>query len=199
MFRNALGWVDFVWGDEDVTKASGKTKHAMGLSHILEARQRKDGMTQKEVISLLSGMVEVIASGQEIRRNTVENSTTVALKKGKVEVLLTKHKASNAWVVSGWNEKNPVANAAGSVAGIATVITPTTAQRDKGAGFGEIVAQNHPDGNLDIRYNHTGKDNGLTRQVPQWAGWILGKAMRKKDFCTSSSTSKRPRQRKPSW
>ena len=31
--------------------------------------------------------------------------------------------------------KNPVANAAGSVAGTATPVTPTTAQRDGGAGF----------------------------------------------------------------
>ncbi|GAB3473906.1 hypothetical protein [Azotobacter salinestris] len=53
MFRNGLGWVDFVWRSTGRVKPSGKTVGAMGLSHIFEARQRKDGMTEADVDRLL--------------------------------------------------------------------------------------------------------------------------------------------------
>jgi hypothetical protein len=84
-------------------------------------------------------------------------------------VWLAKAPGNNAWVVTGYEK-----NFDGANAGRAT-IAPTSATasltRDgRVAGFGGIVAQNPTDGNLDIHYNHTGKDNGLTRQVPQWAG-----------------------------
>ena len=45
MYRQDLGWVDFVWGDVGIIKATGKTKGGKGIAHILEARQRKDGLT----------------------------------------------------------------------------------------------------------------------------------------------------------
>jgi hypothetical protein len=48
MFRNGLGWVDFEWGDVGTVKPSGKTKGAMGLAYIPEARQRMDGMMEQE-------------------------------------------------------------------------------------------------------------------------------------------------------
>lgn len=153
MFRNGLGWVDFVWGSEGVVKPSGKTKGAMGISHIQEARQRKDGMTDDQALRLLQSIVDAIASGTETRRNEVAGSVTVSVEKNGVEAILTRRSGSNTWLVSGWNQKNPDAGAAGSVAGTATSSTSTTAQRGEGAGFtrmieaGEpLVNQRNPDG-----------------------------------------------------
>ena len=65
MFRNGLGWVDFVWGDEGrPASRSGKRKGAKGLAHILEARRRKDGYSEQEAIRFLGDMVETIAGGR---------------------------------------------------------------------------------------------------------------------------------------
>ncbi|TCP16915.1 LPD38 domain-containing protein [Simplicispira metamorpha] len=100
MFRNGLGWVDFVWGDEGRIKPSGKTKGAMGLSHILEARQRKDGMSEQEAIDALSQMVNTIASGRELERSAYANTVALKLERDGYRVGLVKRPGSNAWVVT---------------------------------------------------------------------------------------------------
>ena len=84
-------------------------------------------------------------------------------------VWLANSPGNNVWVVTGY-EKNPGGANAGRATSAPTSATASLTRDGRVAGFGEIVAQNHPDGNPDIRYNHTGKDNGLTRHVPQWAG-----------------------------
>lgn len=132
MFRNGLGWVDFVWGSEGAVKTSGKTKGAMGIAHILEARQRKDGMDGAQVDALLSDIVTAIARGGEVRRDETALSKTVVVEHRGVEAILTKRAGSNAWLLSGW-AVTPGASGAGSVAAAATPLTPTTAQR-QGAG-----------------------------------------------------------------
>ncbi len=96
MFRNGLGWVDFVWGSTGRITDSGRTRGAMGISHILEARQRKDGLSESETIKLLHNIVEVIARGEESRRfesgygvrvNVTDGNGVVSLVKLKVVVL----------------------------------------------------------------------------------------------------------------
>jgi phage-Barnase-EndoU-ColicinE5/D-RelE like nuclease1 len=96
MFRNGLGWVDFVWGSEGQVKVSGKTKGAMGISHILEARQRKDGMSEAEVTHLLGRIVRTIAQGAEIRRVEVGNIERVVVAHDGIEAVLTKRAGSNS-------------------------------------------------------------------------------------------------------
>jgi hypothetical protein len=161
MFRNGLGWVDFVWGDEGVVKPSGKTKGAMGLSHIIEARRRKDGLSANDIVLLLTKLVDTIASGQEIRRNDHAEVITVVVEKDGVEAILTKRIGSNAWVVNGWNVKNPDAITAGSVAGDATSSKPTTAQLGEGAGFLDIVRNSGE----DVNFSRTMGDTELAGQV----------------------------------
>ncbi|MEG3064087.1 MAG: PLxRFG domain-containing protein, partial [Comamonas sp.] len=102
MFRNGLGWVDFVWGSEGVVKASGKTKGGMGLVHILEARQRKDGMSERDAIASLARVVSTIAQGEEISRNTVADTIAVKVEHDGYRVALTKNPGNNAWVVTGF-------------------------------------------------------------------------------------------------
>jgi len=157
MYRNGLGWVDFVWGDAGAVRPSGKTKGAMGIAHIFEARQRKDGMTDAQVVRLLDGIVGAIASGQEIRRNEVAATVTVVVEKDGIEALLTKKPGSNTWLVSGWSQKNPDALRAGSVASGATPAKPTTAQPGRVAGFAQIMGAN----DLDIKRSANGAIQGF--------------------------------------
>jgi len=103
MFRNGLGWVDFVWGAEGEVKPNGKTKGAMGLSHILEARQRKDGLSEQEAIKSLSKVVTAIASGKEVARNNFRDSVSVKVEHAGYRVALTKNPGSNAWVVTAFD------------------------------------------------------------------------------------------------
>ena len=107
MFRNGLGWIDFVWGDEGRKPSpSGKRRGAKGLSHIIEARQRKDGMTEREAISFVGRLVETIANGEEISRTEIGGSTRVGIDDGSNIAWLVKNAGSNGWLVTGY-EKNP--------------------------------------------------------------------------------------------
>ena len=124
----------------------------MGLAHIFEARQRKDGLTDADVRTLLAGIVNAIASGAEVRRNEVSYSISVTVQKDGIEAILTKSKASNTWLVSGWNKINPADSGAGSVASTTTVQTPTTAQRQKVSRFADIVHS----GDLNVKRSTNG-------------------------------------------
>lgn len=132
MFRNGLGWLDFVWGSTGRVKPSGKTAGAMGLSHIFEARQRKDKMTEAEVSYLLDQIIETIARGQEIKREEVNGSQTAKIRYRETEAILTRKAGSNAWLVTGWVMR-PDAGMAGSGAHTPTHDSPTPAQGTMGA------------------------------------------------------------------
>ncbi|MBS0506593.1 MAG: hypothetical protein JSR53_04325, partial [Proteobacteria bacterium] len=157
MFRNGLGWVDFVWGDVGTVKPNGKTKDAMGLAHIIEARQRKDGMSDAQVVQLLDRLVQAIASGQELRRNETGGSIRVVVERDGVEATLVQNKGSNAWLLSGWEVKNPDGLSAANVATEPTLARPTTSQPNKGAGFAEIIGAN----DLDIKRSADGAIQGF--------------------------------------
>lgn len=68
MFRPGLGWIDFIWGTEGKPPTpSGRRKGARGVAHILEARQRKDGLTEDQAQRLALFLPEVIARGTRVR------------------------------------------------------------------------------------------------------------------------------------
>ena len=73
------------------------------------------------------------------------------------EALLTRNPGSNTWMISGWAEKNPDANRAGSVASTATSSAPTTARRGEGAGFAEMFGSN----SLDVKRSANGAIQGF--------------------------------------
>lgn len=102
MFNHNLdGWVDFEWGDVGTVKANGKTKGGMGISHILEARMRKDGMSYEQAIQMLvSDVVDVIARGHTVFEKTVGNSQNIRMEHNGYQVTLTKNKGNNAWIVT---------------------------------------------------------------------------------------------------
>ncbi len=181
MFRNGLGWVDFVWGSEGTLKASGKTKGAMGIAHIVEARQRKDGLSDREVLTLLEGIVDAIASGSEISRSELESATRVGVESGDTVVWLTKQKGSNAWVVTAY-EKNPDSANAGRATVAPTSPAASLTRDQRVAGFAEIIGFSDPDVNfsrsltapalagqvrdkLNETFNHPGKLNWWHKTV----------------------------------
>lgn len=101
MYRNDIGWIDFVWGSTGILKANGKTKGAMGISHIIEARMRKDGMDYDEVVEMLvTTTVETIAKGSVFARFEQGGATKLQLVLDNHLVNLVKNKGSNAWVIT---------------------------------------------------------------------------------------------------
>lgn len=162
MFRNGLGWVDFVWGSEGAIKPNGRTKGGMGLVHILEARQRKDGLTEQESVSFLGEVVDAIALGAEFNRKEVAQSTRVGIEHDKTIVWLTKNNGSNAWIVTGY-EKVP----SGAVAGRATTaptLEAASLTRDFKEGTESIVKDAGDLGNIMFSRSKLAdlKDKGMT-------------------------------------
>jgi len=154
MFRQGMGWVDFVWGDEggNVT-AKGKRAGAKGLAHILEARQRKDGLSNKQAQDLLFDLVDTIAKGSESNRYEQDGLIRSTINDGKHEVLLVKNSGSNSWVVTGYEVYEPDAASSARDALAATRPESTPSRNEAGAG-GETIAQTG-DGSSssDIRYS----------------------------------------------
>ncbi|EEO26974.2 LPD38 domain-containing protein [Oxalobacter paraformigenes] len=136
MFRNGLGWVDFVWGSTGRTTDNGRTRGAMGIAHVLEARQRKDGFSRSEAVQLLHDIVEVIAKGKEFSRSEIGRSTRVGLETQGHVTWLTKYSGSNAWVVTGY-EKTPDGKSAGRATDLPTDAIASRTRNDTGAGVGE--------------------------------------------------------------
>ena len=162
MFRNGLGWVDFVWGSEGAIKPNGRTKGGMGLVHILEARQRKDGLTEQESVNFLGEVVDAIALGAEFDRKEVAQSTRVGIEHDKTIVWLTKNNGSNAWIVTEY-EKVP----SGAVAGRATTaptLEAASRTRDFKEGTESIVKDAGDLGNIMFSRSKLAdlKDKGMT-------------------------------------
>ncbi|TXH15579.1 MAG: hypothetical protein E6R03_06960, partial [Hyphomicrobiaceae bacterium] len=133
MFRTGLGWVDFAWGDEGRVKESGQTAGGRGLSHILEARMRKDGLNEQEAISVLSEMVRAIASGVETKRTVRFDSISVKVDHDGYRVALVKNKGSNAWVITAF-EIGPDARPAGYATAAPTQSAASLSRDGLGAG-----------------------------------------------------------------
>lgn len=153
MYRNDIGWIDFVWGSTGILKANGKTKGAMGISHIIEARMRKDGMSYDEVVEMLvTTTVETIAKGSVFARFEQGGATKLQLVLDNHLVNLVKNKGSNAWVITafemfedgtgkGYGKTSPTHNQSYS------------ARTDVGASNEINITQVTTDNNEDTRYS----------------------------------------------
>lgn len=153
MYRNDIGWIDFVWGSTGILKANGKTKGAMGISHIIEARMRKDGMSYDEVVEMLvTTTVETIAKGSVFARFEQGGATKLQLVLDNHLVNLVKNKGSNAWVITafemfedgtgkGYGKTSPTHNQSYS------------ARTDVGASNETNITQVTTDSNEDTRYS----------------------------------------------
>jgi hypothetical protein len=134
MFRAGLGWVDFVWGDTGKVLSSGRTKGAKGLSHIVEARMRKDGLSEKQAIGVMNELVRTIASGEEFDRKVVSDVIRVGLRHDGYIAWLTKQPGGNGWVVTGYEEIDPGRTDAGRATSAPTTSAASRTRDGEGAG-----------------------------------------------------------------
>ena len=154
MFRNGMGWVDFVWGREGAAADSkGKRKGAMGLAHIMEARQRKDGLTQAQTEKMLFDLVETIAKGEEVQRFESGLSTTVKVDYGRYQVMLARKKGSNTWVVTGFEKDESDRGGSGYDAPPLTRSESTLTRNEAGADSQNIAQDDN--NRYSLRSNFT--------------------------------------------
>lgn len=101
MYRNDIGWIDFVWGGTGRVLPNGKTKGAMGLAHVIESRMRKDGMSRDEVVGMLIGrVVDTIAKGGTGKIYRSGNSESMFVEYNGNRATLVKNKGSNGWLMN---------------------------------------------------------------------------------------------------
>ncbi|MPY08776.1 hypothetical protein [Moraxella catarrhalis] len=134
MYRNDIGWIDFVWGDTGIIKTNGKTKGAKGISHIIEARIRKDKMSYDEVVEMLTqNIVEAIAKGSIF----IETPLKLQVRYDGYETVLAKSKGSNNWIITAYelfeNKKSDGGQGVGFDTSKPTHTTPTLARDSMGA------------------------------------------------------------------
>ncbi len=131
MYRNGLGWVDFLWGYEGDPKISsrGVRKGQRGLLHILEARWRKDGYSEEQISSLLDGIVETIAKGSLFK----ESEFKQLIEHKGVTVVLIKNRPYNNWLLSGYRNYAVGDNVPAFDAHAATTPSPTPGRAREGA------------------------------------------------------------------
>ena len=134
MYRNDIGWIDFVWGSTGRVLPNDKTKGAMGLAHVIESRMRKDGMSRDEVVGMLTNdIVEAIARGKVYKHVVNGNSERLQLRHNGYEANLIKNAGNNAWLITGYELYQNGADGVGFDTSAATHTTPTPARRDVGA------------------------------------------------------------------
>ena len=101
MYRQDLGWIDFVWGEKGIIRPNGKTKGGKGIVHILEARMRKDGYSAIQAHALVYRMVVTIAKGKILRTfyNGIASQTIIEHQGYEATLIKT---TANEWLLSGW-------------------------------------------------------------------------------------------------
>lgn len=105
MYNNELGWIDFEWGDDGLTKPFNKKGEPVGkgISHIMEARMRKDGMSYEQVTKMLTqDIVDTIAKG-EIQKDITSPDgkiKNIQLDYNGHRAVLVKKMGNNGWVLT---------------------------------------------------------------------------------------------------
>ena len=137
MFRNGLGWVDFVWGDQH-----------KGIAHILYARKSKDELSESQAIQLIhENLIPTIALGREIRRDDLNGNTRLVISHDNHEAVLVKKPSSNSWLLTGFKLKSD-SEVRGATQSSDTQSRPIRSRSGLGADFGSMN-QNLKNGNSD--------------------------------------------------
>lgn len=109
MYNNEFGWIDFVWGDDGLTKPYKKNGEpaGRGIAHIFEARARKDGKDYQQTSQMLvNDIVNTVAKGLVVNRTA--SRVVLEYKENPNDLghraILTKDKGynSNAWILTGF-------------------------------------------------------------------------------------------------
>jgi len=68
--RPDIGQIDFIWGEEgSKVDAKGKRKGGFGVAHILEERQRKDGLSPEQAAKVAEEVAKVVATGERLKEH----------------------------------------------------------------------------------------------------------------------------------
>jgi len=155
MFRQGMGWVDFEWGDEggEITP-KGKRPGAKGIAHIIEARQRKDGLSNQEARSLLFDLVDTIAKGEEVNRYEQQGSIRITINDGHHEVLLVKDKGSNSWMVTGYKLFEPDSSSSARDA-LEDTRSKSTPSRNGVVAGGKTISQQDDNSSDNIKFSRS--------------------------------------------
>lgn len=154
MFRDGVGWIDFIWGTEGVVKESGKTKGAKGVSHIIEARMRKDNLSYAEAVAFLTQQVpDIIANGRIERDYEISGTRAIAIiRTDGSEVHLIKKGSDNAWLLTGFEpkENQQMNQSRGATTSDLRSNSPIRSRTDEGAVGTDNVQQSTQQRNSQI-------------------------------------------------
>ena len=134
MYQQELGWVDFEWGDDGLTKSRNKKGEPIGkgIAHIIEARMRKDGMSYEQATKMLTeDIVKTIAkgftAGHWVRNDG--KSESVQIDYAGYRAGLIRNKGSNAWLLTAFELYPADVKSVGSVDTEETTHTKPTLTR----------------------------------------------------------------------
>lgn len=106
---------------------------------------RKDRLTEKQALGVLSELVLTIAGGEEFDRKKVSGMARVGVRHDGFVARLAKQPGSNAWIVTGY-EENPDGADAGRATSTPTQSVASLTRNGQGAGFAPIIAADAGDG-----------------------------------------------------
>ncbi|MCW9710011.1 hypothetical protein L5B71_03785 [Avibacterium sp. 21-586] len=163
MYNNRFGWIDFVWGDDGLTKPRNKKGEPVGkgLAHIFEARARKDNMSYEQVTDMLvNNITETIAKGYPQTHS--DNKLVLNYRNPKEsnghQVVLTKKRGGNGWVLTAYERytpfENPVEHNVGDDTFTPTHSLPTRSRQTMGAGS-QLSTDGQVGSNDPIQPTHT--------------------------------------------
>lgn len=137
MFRQGLGWVDFVWGSAGGERNSrGRPLNGKGIAHLLDRRMSSDGLSEGQAQQLAHRMVDVIARGTEVARTEIGGATNVRISDDGATAVLLRQKGANAWMLTGFaDRKTPGEVSAGRDAADPTRAGSTLTRSSMGAGI----------------------------------------------------------------
>ena len=99
---------------------------------------------------LLGGLVQTIANGRELRRAEIGGAIRAVIELKNIQAVLVRNPGSNTWLLTGWELKPDVTNAANDATG---TTHPMADSSDHTAGAGkEIITQRGEADNGDIAF-----------------------------------------------
>ncbi len=109
--REDIGDVDFIWGSEGgaLTK-TGKRKGAKGIAHIIEARMRKDNLSEAQANNIAAEIARVVVTGEISGRVKQSNSENMRITDGVHTAVLSKTADQNAWLLTGWENNEDLSS-----------------------------------------------------------------------------------------
>lgn len=153
MYHNELGWIDFEWGDDGLTKPLNKKGEPIGkgISHIIEARMRKDNMSYQEATKMLThDIVETIAKGEVTQNqyNEKAKENRIHIEHSGYRAVLIKKKGNNGWMLTAFELHSSGGQRVGFDTTEPTHSKPTLTRQRMGAlelkPTGEQVGSNDP-------------------------------------------------------